>query len=115
MLTNNMPQPRRLGSRGTNEDKSDIEVWANYLIVCIQHTAARTMIEAAEPALWQSVREMKDESVADLLALDALLATPDAATTMVRQIRDALFVEISQQCHERLDPRVRALIRTLHE
>jgi hypothetical protein len=119
MSMNNPPQPRRLGSRSNAEHKSDIEIWANYLVVCVYHTDAKTMIAEQEPALWAAAKSMwdKDEpnGIAMLLTLDALLATPGAADAMVRGIRDALFIEVKDQCHEKLDPRVRALIKTLHE
>jgi hypothetical protein len=115
MMTNTTTNARRQWK----DDKSDVEIWANYLVAFVNHTDAKEMIAAKEPALWTSAKSMwdKDEpnGIAVLLVLDALLATPDAATTMVRQIRDALFVEVSQQCHEKLDPRVRELIKTLHE
>jgi hypothetical protein len=96
------------------DDKSDVEIWSDYLVACVMHTDAKKMIEDSEPELWKSARETKDEGIAMLLILDALLATPGAADAMVRGIRDALFIEISQQCHEKLDPRVRELIKTLH-
>jgi hypothetical protein len=115
MRTNNTTNGRRLGSCGNGAHKSDIEVWADYLVACALQTDAKTLIAENEPVLWKSAMEMKDERIAMVLTLEAVLVTPDAATTLVRQIRAALFVEIRDQYHEQLDPRVREVIKTLHE
>jgi hypothetical protein len=115
MSTNTTPNTRRIGQRGNAEHKSDIEIWANYLVVATLETDAKTMIAEHVPALWKTAMETKDERLSMVLILEALLATPDAATTMVRQIRDTLVLELKDQYREQLDAQAREVIRLLHE
>ncbi len=96
---------------------TDAEDRADWLVACALETDAKTTIDAAEPALWTAARQLLGRDTTHhmglVLALDAVLATEGATTTMVRQIRDALLDAISQQCREEIAAQYRELRQTL--
>ncbi len=91
---------------------------ADWLVACALETDAKPMIDAAEPALWTAARHLLNQDATHriglVLALDALLATDGATTTMVRQIRDALLAEISTHCQAEIAAKYQELRQMLH-
>jgi hypothetical protein len=79
----------------------DAQHWADVLIAAAISTPADALIEASEPALWAASRGLRhtDDPLAMrlglVLGLQALIDTPDALRTMVRQLRDDLGVQVT--------------------
>jgi hypothetical protein len=80
---------------------TDAATWADVIIAAAIATPADALIEASSPALWQASAGLRNTDDPQLfriglaLGLQALLETPDALRTLVRQLRDDLGVEVA--------------------